>query len=128
MAIVLVGVIGYMAYILSGAPVSWSQEEEDIKKDALKYSGINPDEFKLFGEEMTLAEEFIREKPRQAATHLYRALDHFENLGTHNHYDVQEEIHEIAVRMALAVERSILDSALKNGINWTPRYLNNTLV
>lgn len=129
MAIVLVGVLGYMAYILSGAPAVWSrEEEEDLQQEALKYSGIHPEEFKKFTQELALAEELTPTKPRQAASHLYRALDHFENLGTHNHYDVQDEIHEVAVRVALLMERRILDSALKLGINWTPRYLNNTLI
>jgi hypothetical protein len=47
MALVLFGVVGYMAYILMGAPADL-QEEEDLKEEALKYSGINPDEFKAF--------------------------------------------------------------------------------
>jgi hypothetical protein len=59
---------------------------------------------------------------------LYTALDHFESLGTHNNYGVQEEIHELAVNIGIATEKRILESALKLGINWTPRYLNNTLV
>lgn len=129
MALVLFGVVGYMAYILMGAPADWTQEEEDLKEEALKYSGINPEEFKLFAQEMKMAEDVLDEdKPRDAARHLYKALDHFENLGTHNHYDVQEDIHDVAVRIAIATEKRILESALKLGINWTPRYLNNTLI
>jgi len=130
MALVLIGVLGYMAYILTGAAsTDWTQEEEDLKEEALKYSGINPEEFKLFAQEMKKAEDVLDEnKPREAARHLYKSLDHFENLGTHNNYDVQEDIHDVAVRIALATEKRILESALKLGINWTPRYLNNTLV
>jgi tetrahydrodipicolinate N-succinyltransferase len=122
MALAFFGVVGYMAYVLMGAPADTRQEEEALKEEALKYSGINPDEFRAFAREMKLAED---EKPREAAKHLYRALDHFENLGTHNHYDVQEEIHELAVKIAVLTERKILENALKMGINWTPRYLNN---
>jgi hypothetical protein len=36
-------------------------------------------------------------------------------------------VHDVAVRMGIAMERKILESALKSNINWTPRYLNNTL-
>lgn len=128
MALVFGVVAGYMMYVLMGAPAPWRQEAQELSDEALKYSGINPEEFQHFAEEMKLAEEHIAQKPRQAAKHLYKALDHFESLGTHNNYDVQEEIHEVAQKIGIAVERRILESALKLGINWTPRYLNNTLV
>lgn len=128
MAAVFAVVAGYMMYLLMGAPAPWRQEAEELSGEALKYSGINPEEFRNFADEMKHAEEHIDKKPRQAAKHLYKALDHFESLGTHNNYDVQEEIHEIAEKIGVAVERRILESALKLGINWTPRYLNNTLI
>jgi hypothetical protein len=127
MALVLFGVVGYMAYILMGAPAD-VQEEEHLKEEALKYSGINPDEFKAFALDMKKVEDVLHTKPRESAKHLYTALDHFESLGTHNNYGVQEEIHELAVNIGIATEKRILDSALKLGINWTPRYLNNTLI
>src|SRR5210317_1168834 len=79
MALVLFGVVGYMAYILMGAPADL-QEEEDLKEEALKYSGINPDEFKAFVLDMKKAEDVLDEKPRESAKHLYTALDHFKAL------------------------------------------------
>ena len=69
MALAFFGVVGYMAYVLMGAPADTRQEEEALKEEALKYSGINPDEFRAFAREMKLAED---EKPREAAKHLYR--------------------------------------------------------
>jgi len=127
MTFVLFGALGYLGYILSSDRSSWNAEEEELKQEALKYSGIDPDEFKMFVDTMADAEMNIDKEPRTAAKYLYKALDHFENLGTHNMYDVQEEIHDVAVRLGMAMERKILDSCLKLRINWTPRYLNNTL-
>jgi polyhydroxyalkanoate synthesis regulator phasin len=128
MAAVFAVVAGYMMYLLMGAPAPWRQEAQELSDEALRYSGINPEEFRNFADEMKQAEELVVKKPRQAAKHLYKALDHFESLGTHNNYDVQEEIHEIAEKIGIAVEQRILESALKLGINWTPRYLNNTFI
>lgn len=127
MTFVLFGALGYLGYVLTSERSTWSAEEQELKDEALKYSGIDPDEFKTFAQAMADAEAVIDEDPRLAAKRLYKALDHFENLGTHNNYDVQEDVHDVAVRMGIAMERKILESALKLKINWTPRYLNNTL-
>jgi len=121
------GALGYLGYVLRAERVSWGAEEEELKEEALKYSGIDPDEFKAFAAGMAEAEAVVDTAPRAAAKHLYDALDRFENLGTHNNYDVQEEVHDVATRVGIAMERKILESCLKLKINWTPRYLNNTL-
>jgi hypothetical protein len=127
MTFAFIGALGYLGYVLSSERLAWSAEEQDLKDEALKYSGIDPGEFNAFAEAMAESEAVIDEDPRLAARKLYDALDHFENLGTHNNYDVQEDVHDVAVRMGIAMERKILESALKSNINWTPRYLNNTL-
>lgn len=128
MAYVFLGAAAYMLYNLTVAPMPWTSDETRLKHEAHKYSGIHPDEYKMFMENMAMCEEVIQTDPRQAATYLYQALDHLHNLGTHNMYGVEDEIHEIATNMGIAVEERILRSALKLGINWTPNYLNNTLI
>lgn len=124
MTFVLFGALGYLGYVLTSDSASSST---DLKDEALKYSGIDPEEFKAFVESMAEAEANVDKQPRVAAGHLYTALDHFENLGTHNNYDVQEDVHDVAERIGIMMERKILESCLKLKINWTPRYLNNTL-
>jgi hypothetical protein len=128
MSYVFLGATAYLLYNLTIAPVPWTRDEEHLKTEAHKYSGIHPDEYQLFTEQMALCEQMIETQPRQAATHLYQALDHMRNLGTHNRYGVEDEIHELTLKIGLAVEKRILRSALKKGVNWTPTYLNNTHV
>jgi hypothetical protein len=116
------GAAGYMLYLLG----RWNAV--DVRDETIRYSGIDPDEYRLFAREMYQVENTIVDDPRQAARHLYKGLDHFSNLGTHNNYDVQEEIHEIEIKIGRDVERRILEQALVRGISFTPRYLNNTLI
>jgi len=116
------GAAGYVLYIIG----RWNSVS--VREETIKYSGIDPEEYRMFARQMYKVEETIVDNPRQAAAHLYKGLDHFSNLGTHNNYDVQDEIHSLEVKIAQDTERRILEQALVHGISFTPRYLNNTLI
>ena len=120
--IALTGVAGYLMYFLGRS------DTVDVRSGTLKYSGIDPEEYRMFIKEMERFEDVLVADPRQAATHLYKGLDHFSSLSTHNQYDVEDEIDEIVAKIGMDMERRILDQSLVREINFTPRYLNNRLI
>jgi hypothetical protein len=75
---------------------------EALKAEAHKYSGVNPEEFKAFLSDLRLCELYLTE-PTQGGVFLRRAIDHLQNLGIYNDYDIHDEIEDLAFRVGVGI-------------------------
>lgn len=97
----------------------------NIRK-AHKYSGIDPDSFNKFLENIKLSIEKI-DDPYVSSEHLYRGLDHLEDLALYNNYDIHNEIREIITEIAYEIEQRILERSIVLNKPFNPRYLNDKI-
>lgn len=118
-------VAAYMVFLLTRTPPATS-EFEALKTEAHKYSGVHPEEFRAFLADLRLCELYLTE-PTQAGVFLRRAIDHLQNLGVYNDYDIHEEIEELAFRVGWTYEKEIQRNALAQKLRFQTRYLNERL-
>jgi hypothetical protein len=98
----------------------------DIIQKAHKYSGVDPELFNKFLENIKLSIEKIND-PLISSKKLYDALDYLEDIALYNNYDIHEEIREIIIELAFEVEKRILEKSLELNKPFNPRYLNDRI-
>lgn len=128
MATILFFATGYLLYVMSrkDEPLDDVDGLSRLKQDAHAYSGANPEEFKLFLQDLNNINKYM-DSPRVAASLLYKSLDHLRNLTTYNNYNIEDEIEDIVRQIGEKVEEKILEHAVKNKMRFHPKYLNERL-
>jgi len=99
----------------------------ELKIEAQEYSGLNPELFKEFLNNMTMFEESI-EFPDLSSKYLYQAIDALERMAlytTSSSVDAASAVHEIVKEIGMEAELMILESAMGRGLSFRPTYLNN---
>jgi hypothetical protein len=125
MATILFFAGAYLIYVMSrkDEPMADVEGLQALVQDAHAFSGANPEEFKLFIENLNKVHLYIN-TPRVAASILYKSLDHLRNLTIHNNYNIEEEVEEIAHLIGEKVEEKILEHAISSKKRFAPKYLN----
>jgi hypothetical protein len=118
-------VAAYMVFLLTHTPPALNAFDA-LKTEAHKYSGVNPEEFKAFLNDLRLCELYLTE-PAQGVVFLRRAIDHLQNLGVYNDYDIHEEIEDLAFRVGWEYERELQRNAVAQKLRFQTRYLNERL-
>ncbi len=98
-----------------------------MKIEAQEFSGLNPELFKDFLNNMTLFEESL-EFPDLSSKYLYQAIDALERMAlytTSSSVSAVETVHEIVKEIGMEAELMILESAMNKGLSFRPTYLNN---
>lgn len=128
MATILFLASAYLMYVMlqKEEPLDDVEGLSALKQDAYAYSGANPEEFKLFLENLNKVGLYI-DSPRVAASVLYKSLDHLRNIALYNTYNIEDEIEEIARQIGEKVEEKILEHAIRNKKRFHPKYLNERL-
>jgi len=98
-----------------------------LKKEAHKYSGIGPDDFKTFLSQLRRCELLAHDDPRRAATHLYYAIDALQSLALFNNYQVSDEIDALCEKIGYEYEIMLFEHSLKKRIVFQGRYLNKRI-
>ncbi len=101
-------------------PKSTRALKDDFRTRAIKYSGLQPDLYYSFVNEMEIYNKSQDEK------HLYQALGFLEELALYvktGSTTVSEEIWELIHDIADEEEARILQRALERGIRFVPKYL-----
>jgi len=93
----------------------------NFELEAHPYSGLDPQEWKLFLTELRAFDA----NPDRAA-HLYGAIEHLRNLGLMN-TNYTEKINEISDRLGYEGEVIANQLAISKGIQFRPKYLNDTI-
>ena len=125
MSLIFLGTVGYIMAKLYDNKHDTPFIDKLVKR-SYKYSGIDKESFSFFLENLNLSKENL-EDPRVASQYLYKSLDHLEDIGLYNEYDVFEEIRDLAMEIAYEMEEQILESAIANKKPFNPRYLNNRI-
>lgn len=93
------------------------------------YSGLDPDTWSEFKGRIRAFEE--ERDTREAARHLYLAIESIRNLGLFvrraDDSHIQDELEDIAGRLGVDGEYELYTSSKKNGVYFFPRYLNETV-
>jgi hypothetical protein len=118
-------VAAYMVFLLTRTPPALNTFDA-LKTEAHKYSGVNPEEFRAFLDDLRLCELYLTE-PAQGVVFLRRAIDHLQNLGVYNDYDIHEEIEDLAFRVGWEYERELQRNAVAQKLRFQTRYLNERL-
>lgn len=95
--------------------------------EAQEYSGLNPEMFKEFLNNMTLFEESL-EFPELSSKYLYQSIDALERMAlytTSSSANAVDVMHEIIKEIGMEAELMILESSLQKGVSFRPTYLNN---
>ena len=125
--LILIFVI-FLTLLLFTPKISKQNEKlHELKIEAQEYSGLNPELFKEFLNNMTLFEESL-EFPDLSSKYLYQAIDSLERMAlytTSSSINAVEMVHEIVKQIGMEAELMILESSMKKGLSFRPTYLNN---
>ncbi len=125
--LILIFVI-FLTLLLFTPKVSKQNERlHELKIEAQEFSGLNPELFKDFLNNMTLFEESL-EFPDLSSKYLYQAIDALERMAlytTSSSVSAVETVHEIVKEIGMEAELMILESAMNKGLSFRPTYLNN---
>jgi len=96
-----------------------------LKYEVYKYSGLNPDLYHSFLNNMNLMKQNIYSVDL-SAKYLYQAIDNIQDMALSakgGSTGFIEEIHDIASRLGNEAELMILDVALQQGVRFHPKFI-----
>jgi len=124
--LIVIGLLLIIAFLYT--PAISKQEEsqfEDIKQAVHVYSGLHPEHFIAFINNIDLFEKNTG-SVHLAATYLYRSIGFLEELAMYGDVDVQEHIHKIIPTVGMTGERILMKEALQRNMVFRPTYLKNS--
>jgi len=130
MAFILLGISIVLASKLAFKEDRVEDPFFEFKREAHKYSGVNPDAFMSFIARLNLAQRYMNVDVRVAQTYMLESLESLENLALYaesGDYDIQEPIHDLAKRIGYAFEDKLMNIAVNKGVTLYPKYLNNRI-
>jgi len=130
-----------MAFILLGigivlaSKLAFKEEPEedpfmDLKREAHRYSGINPSVFMEFISKFNLAQRYMYSDVHTAQKYMLESLDRLEDVALYaesGDYDIQEPIHELSMKIGYIFENRLMTIAVNKGVVLYPKYLNNRI-
>tara|TARA_R110001606_G_C15378703_1_gene650204 strand:- start:2476 stop:2883 length:408 start_codon:yes stop_codon:yes gene_type:complete len=128
MLLLILILVIFLTLLLFTPKVSKQNERlHELKIEAQEFSGLNPELFKDFLNNMTLFEESL-EFPDLSSKYLYQGIDALERMAlytTSSSVNAVETVHEIVKAIGMEAELMILESAMNKGLSFRPTYLNN---
>ena len=97
---------------------------KELKRQAHRYSGVSPEDFKTFLRELRRCELLAPDHPRDATRHLWYALDALQNLALFNHYDISDEINTLCQKIGYEYETMLFEHFARKRMVFQGRYLN----
>ena len=122
---IIVLLVAFVVYIY---PKRDRDQLASIKYEVYKYSGLNPDMYHSFLNNMELMKQSLHSVDL-SAKYLYQAIDNLQDLALYakgGSTGFIEDVHEIASRLGNEAELMILDEALKQGIRFHPKFIKFT--
>ena len=99
-----------------------------IKYEVYKYSGLNPELYRMFLNNMDLMKQNLYSVDL-SAKYLYKAIDNLQDLALNakgGSTGFIDEVHEIASRLGSEAELMIMDVALEKGVRFHPKFIKDT--
>ena len=105
-----------------------NKQLEDLKMEVHKYSGLNPESYQSFLNNIDLMESSIQnENIELASEYLYNAIDNVQELAlylTGSSTEITDVILNLSRQIGVESEKMIMDSALYKRKQFRPKYLN----
>lgn len=95
-----------------------------------KYSGLSPEHFYMFLDEMRIVKQNLYTNPRAAADALYAGVNHMQELALYNQRADEpyaHEIQDILTSLIADVEDTIQYTAMLLGLRFNPRFINDVI-
>lgn len=131
MSLIIIVLAAFFVIMLITPTVKSQQENtqlEDLKMEVHKYSGLNPESYQSFLNNMDLMESGIQnENIDLASDYLYNAIDNVQDLSlylTGSSTEITETILNLSRQIGVESEKLIMDMALYKRKQFRPRYLN----
>lgn len=131
MSLIIIVLAAFFVIMLITPTVKSQQENtqlEDLKMKVHKYSGLNPESYQSFLNNMDLMESGIQnENIDLASDYLYNAIDNVQDLSlylTGSSTEITETILNLSRQIGIESEKLIMDMALYKRKQFRPRYLN----
>jgi hypothetical protein len=96
-----------------------------IKNEVYKYSGLNPDLYHSFLNNMKLMKQYLYSVDL-SSKYLYQAIDNLQDLALNakgGSTGFIDEVHEIASHLGNEAELMILEVALEQGVRFHPKFI-----
>ena len=96
-----------------------------LKYEVYKYSGLNPDLYYKFLNNIELMEQTLQ-TVETSSKYLYLAIDNLQDIALYakgGSTGLIEQVHDIASRLGNEAELMILEVALQQGVRFHPKYL-----
>jgi len=127
---VVIGVLACVFFIMSlKKPVNISGKRDekihDLQLRVRAYSGLNPELYYSFVNDLTLMENLVDSNTDAAAGYMHAAIEKANKIAlyaTGVHTYVIDELREITRELGVHVEKRILRTALRNGDVFRPSY------
>lgn len=97
---------------------------EDLQLEVHKYSGLNPDIYYEFENNLNLMQSTVQEDPELAKEYLYMSIQNIEDLSLYSsgsNTEVIDELLHISKQIGFEGEKMLIDVDHQ----FIPRYLNN---
>ena len=106
-----------------------NQQLEDLKFQINKYSGLNPESYQSFVNNIDLMQSTLQNGNVEIATnYLYSAIENIQDLSlylTGSTTEVTDSILDLSRQVGIESEKMIMDVALFKRKDFRPRYLND---
>jgi len=106
-----------------------NQQLEDLKMEIHKYSGLNPESYQSFVNNIDLMQSTLQNENVEIATnYLYSAIENIQDLSlylTGSTTEVTDSILDLSRQVGIESEKMIMDVALFKRKDFRPRYLND---
>lgn len=106
-----------------------NQQLEDLKMEIHKYSGLNPESYQSFVNNIDLMQSTLQNGNVEIATnYLYSAIENIQDLSlylTGSTTEVTDSILDLSRQVGIESEKMIMDVALFKRTDFRPRYLND---
>ena len=118
-----------LIYSPSVKKVNRSQELEDLKYNVHKYSGLHPESYLSFENNLELMETELENLNSSMAEHyLQKTVESIEDLSlytTGSNTEIIDDLMRISKQIGIESEKLIMEVALFKKNNFRPKYLNN---
>lgn len=106
-----------------------NQQLEDLKMEIHKYSGLNPESYQSFVNNIDLMQSTLQNGNVEIATnYLYSAIENIQDLSlylTGSTTEITDSILDLSRQVGIESEKMIMDVALFKRKEFRPRYLND---
>ena len=125
---IIVLILALAMFLMYVYPQRDTDPLRDFQYEAHKYSGLNPELYYRFLNNMKLMKQTLPSSVDTSSYYLYAALENLQDIGLESKGGSSgfiENLHDLASRIGDAAELLILQEAVQQGVRFNPKYIKN---